>query len=457
MIAHRRPPDIASSLLAAAILLALIASGPIHSAGQEPSSEPIVANKKPRKYLADLVAATRAREIDNQNRWAIAIRHLVRLGKPVVPLLIDELDRTSDERLLRSLGFTLRAIGDPRAVPALIRAIPRTLGPPGSDYGATTDDAELLAFMQEHDLDKGRGGRLFSFGMPFREITGALHTITGQRFNEDELNFVTLMGGAEQHRVQRLLFQKLAARWAAWWEANWQHFTKEPAYAKVNLPPMPEAARPHTLADQPFPTGPRVKASGAWSNVILGPPQSLDYYRSFEDLDSGRMLKWPDELGPPEKAKPAAVAAWAAQEGYDLQGTEFKQAGSTETFFALRGLGLRAWQAENGRFGTIEEELRNGLPKLGRPAGDLLMDFDPKTKTYHPENEATFLFVTREGATGVLQVAGQITEIFGPADIGRPAQPKANRGFYRGVQFQFKLLYEQGNEGGREMLSADDY
>ena len=54
-----------------------------------------------------------------------------------MPPLIEELERTTADQPLRSLGFTLRAIGDPRAVPALIRAIPRTLMPPGSDFGLT--------------------------------------------------------------------------------------------------------------------------------------------------------------------------------------------------------------------------------------------------------------------------------------------------------------------------------
>ena len=415
-------------------------------AEQGPADEPIVTNVRPRKYIANLVAASRATEVFAPEKWAIAIRDLVKLGKPAVPNLIEELDRTSDERMLRSLGFTLRAIGDPRAVPALIRAIPRTLGPPGNDYGTTTSDAELLAFMQQHDLDNGLGGRMFTFGMPFREITGTLRAITRQRLNEDELNFVTLMGGPEQHRVERQLFHKLAVRWAAWWEQNWQRFTKDPAYSRVNLAPISDAPRPGTLAAQPFPSGAKVKASDGWSSVIIGPPQPLPYYKTFQDLDSMRQLEWPAELGVPDKAKDDAVEAWAAKEGYDLRGTEFKPADSEKPFYALRALGLRAWQIDNGRYGTIEQELRKGPPELGRPAGDLLVDFDPQTKTFHPENEATFLFVTREGATGVLQVTGLITELFGPADIGRPAPQKTRRGFYRGVQFQFKLLYEPGDE-----------
>ena len=54
------------------------------------------------------------------------------------------------------------------------------------------------------------------------------------------------------------------------------------------------------------------------------------------------------------------------------------------------------------------------------------MDLDPKTKTYHPENEATFLFVTRDGTTGILQVTNLVTELFRPDDFGKPAEPQTS-------------------------------
>ena len=82
--------------------------------------------------------------------WAQTIRELATIGKAAVPELVAELDRTDRDATLRSLAFCLRAIGDPRAVPALIRAIPKALRPPGSDCGVTIADPDLRKFMLAH-------------------------------------------------------------------------------------------------------------------------------------------------------------------------------------------------------------------------------------------------------------------------------------------------------------------
>ncbi|MHB1558455.1 MAG: HEAT repeat domain-containing protein [Isosphaeraceae bacterium] len=416
--------------------------------------EPAPASGPVAEEIQQAIVALRNTDIGNPKGWATAARRLTQIGKPAVPALIEELDRTTADRPLRSLGFTLRAIGDPRAVPALIRAIPRTLMAPGSDYGLRMDDPELLAFLRKHDLDDVDRGRQFSFGRAYREVTGALHSITGQRFNEDELNFIHLSGTPKQRWIQRWLYHGLATRWAVWWKKNGKKFTDDPAYSKISLPPLPDA--PHvaaTSAEQPFPTGPKVKDADGFANVIIGPPQAQEYYRTFHDLDTGRQTKWPGELGDPAKASGEKIAAFAAKEGLDLRGIEYRTPGSERSYYALQALGLRAWQVDNSLYERIGNDLRaEKVPDLDHPAGDLLIDFDPATRTYHPENKATFLFVTREGTTGILQLTGLATEPIRPEDFGRPLVPdppdppgrtaplKPTRGFFRGVQIQYKYL-----------------
>ena len=482
MIANSRPIGRVWSCVAATLLLAFAVTGLTDAANVAPGDEPPGAkNTVPKvpaetkkdagstvqpqapkgregaqpspKRVAELIAVLRAAKYGDvignpvTTPWARAIRDLVAIGRPTVPALIEELDRTTEQWPLRTLGFTLRAIGDPRAVPALIRAIPRTLFGRVGDFGLTLDDADLLAFMQRHDLDPGDTGQVFDFGRPFREITGALHTITGQKFNEVEVTFVTLDGGAKQRWLQRRSIHRLAERWAAWWAENARRFTDDPAYARVDLPPLDQPPPSTTRAGSPFPTGRNAHVYTGWWNEILGPPHPPKSYQAFQDLDTGRSFQWPTELPAPEQAAPVAVAAWATREGYDLRGIDYRPPGSVRGAFAIQGLGVRAWQIDNRRYETIEEELRTGKPlELRRPAGDLLMDFDPQTGTYHPENEATFLFVTRDGATGVLQVINLITDLLVPSDIGQPIPTKRIRGPYRGVLFQYKLLYEEGKE-----------
>ena len=91
--------------------------------------------------------------VDETELWCSLMRELVTIGPQAVPEVCAELDRTSDDRTLRRLAFALRAIGDARAVPALIRAIPRSLLPSSSDYGLIVADAKLAEFMQKNDLN----------------------------------------------------------------------------------------------------------------------------------------------------------------------------------------------------------------------------------------------------------------------------------------------------------------
>src|SRR5204863_6397053 len=129
---------------------------------------------------------------DDIEIYSAQIKDLVEIGKPAVPALTAELDRVSRDTQMRLLAFTLRAIGDGRAVPALIRAIPKTLLPPGSDCGMSVKDPDLLKFMQSNDLDGSSEKPAafrdnFSMGRPVREISTALQRITGAHQNETDV------------------------------------------------------------------------------------------------------------------------------------------------------------------------------------------------------------------------------------------------------------------------------
>jgi hypothetical protein len=472
MIARYAPIGRGWGWLAAGLLITPLATGLTDAAHPTPASgslvetttkaeqdgvEPKPAAKPVPKPIADAIAVLRKTEIGRPNQWAPAIRTLAQIGKPAVPYLIEELDRTTEDQALSSLAFALRAIGDPRAVPALIRAIPRTLVENHGDFGLSVFNLALLAFMQQHDTYPGMQAWIFAFGTPYHEVIGSLHALTGHRFNEELELHLALQGSAKQRWLKLRLMHGLAAQWAVWWKKNWQRFTDDPAYGKISLPRLPEAPRVAVApVDQPFPTGNRVQVSSGPINEILGPPPPFwVYYRTFMDLDTGRQMTWPQGLPDSLKVKADEVAAFAAREGLDLRGIEYTPPGSGRSHYAIQGLGLRAWQIDNSAYWTIEEELRAGRPpKLDRPAGELLMDLDPKTGAYHPENKATFLFITREGTTGALQLNGIVTALPGPEDArmrfrppdppeepGKPSRLPLVHGAYRGVQFTYKFLY----------------
>lgn len=165
-------PEPALLALTALAGLALLTACPPAAWGQEKKAAEEKPAPKPeksqvRKALDRLKDLERKDFFDTKAGFASSIREIVLVGKEGVPELIDELDTTQNERIMRCLGFALRAIGDKRAVPALVRAIPKTCLAPASDYGAKVDDPELMAFMMKHDTDEvDRDPNTFHFDKP---------------------------------------------------------------------------------------------------------------------------------------------------------------------------------------------------------------------------------------------------------------------------------------------------
>ena len=102
----------------------------------------------------------------------------------------------------------MRAIGDPRAVPALIRAIPKTLLPSSSDYGLTVIDKDLMDFMLTHDLRKKKDASTSIWEDRVREIIGALHSLTGQHFQDAEPLGMCLSEDPRRQVLQRRIYQR---------------------------------------------------------------------------------------------------------------------------------------------------------------------------------------------------------------------------------------------------------
>jgi hypothetical protein len=431
----------------AAVLWLTIFTAPalaqIDAPADKPAAEP-PTRKRPDndigRLLNALEEAGKTRAFDDE--WALRLKAVIDYGPKGVPELIKELDATPSDMMQRCLGFSLRAIGDKRAVPALIRAFPKTLRPPGSDMGCRAKDKELNAFMQKHDLDPDDRDDHYGFGRPVREIGGALTALTGVKQNEEELYSIFLDGGPTSQRQQRRLFEQCASRWADWWNAHGKELVGD------DFTPVEIKVTPATTADS-FPFGEAIKIGGGHSGHVLQPDTHADARAVFLDLDTGRSAPLPPVLRTLSagRERDDEIQAWAAREGFDLMGIEQKSDDARRTHYYLRGLGLSAWPIPVERWEMLEKDLKEpNPPLLDQAVGGLLAARDAKTGALRPEETAAFLFRTREGTYGALFVGVEVHDtnvVIGKALEGDPnVDPVA---FYRGRRFGYKRI-DEGKE-----------
>ncbi|CAN5465986.1 hypothetical protein BH10PLA2_BH10PLA2_03280 [soil metagenome] len=342
-----------------------------------------------------------------EDEWSMVMRDLILLGPKAVPELIVEMDATHDDFMRRCLGFVFRGIGDKRAVPCLIRALPKTCVKPGSDMGYLAKDAKLMKFMQEHDGQGKVGGPHWSFGRSVNEVRTTLQKLTGSTHGEDEIVHVFLQGSPRQKYLQRTLYQRCAERWASWWKLHAKELVDDPQYADVKLPPL---AVPASLA-KAFPQGPGVEIDGRHSNHLLESVRDPKAKRVFIDLDTGRMGRLPEFLRAPagKEERLDDIVAWAAREGYDMMGTLYTPPGSMKPHYVLRGLGLTLWQIETAAWKTLDDDIHASKPlNMGLRTEGILARFDSLKGRYVPEETATFLFQTREGGYGAIFVGVEV-------------------------------------------------
>jgi beta-lactamase regulating signal transducer with metallopeptidase domain len=368
-----------------------------------------------------------------KDSWLRTLKEIVGLGSAAVPELAEELDATDNGMMMRCLGFSLRAIGDKRAVPALIRAIPKTLIPPGSDMGLRSEDAELAKFAQQHELNEKHEGKEYDFGRPVREIFGALQKLTGQHMGEEELFHAFLEGTTAQKRMKRDLFYRTAKKWSDWWERNASDSVKDSAYARVNLAKMPVDAVEPARAETHY------KTVGGGSNWILESVFDPKPHLSFYDLDTGRAAELPEKWRDPKTVQSHLdeILAWAANEGFDLMGVEYI-APDGERTYALRSIGLRAWELGRERWKMDSDDIKlETLQKEGTPVEGLLLHRDIDTKAIDPKAIATFFYITREGTPGLLFVGIEVKD-----DSLKPG------GFSRGDNELDSIAFQKGRRFG---------
>jgi len=407
---------------------------------QGPKTEPALQEPRVRNLLRRLTEL-----VAGQDEWAEVLRDLIQLGPKAVPELIAELDTTDDELMLRCLGFVLRGIGDKRAIPALIRALPKTCVTARSDFGYIAKDPKLLAFMQKHDKDNERNGTHYAFGRAVNEVRVTLQKLTGVKHGEDEIVHVFLQGTPRQQFLQRSLYQCCAERWARWWETHWKEHVADERYARVNLAPLavvPLAGDSGAVSG--FPRGPQAKVVDWHGNHVLESVRNPKAKYVFLDLDTGRQSGLPDHLRAPagEPERLDDIRAWAAREGFDLMGTEYRAPGGSKQHYVLRGLGLNLWQIKTERWRRLETELRSDTPlDMGTRTDGLLARFDAVRGRYVPEETATFLFQTREGGHGAIFVGVEVhDDSLQPGGISKGDHELNPVAFCKGRRFAYYSL-----------------
>lgn len=400
----------------------------------------------PAARLLDRLEAQNAGEELFKDAWLRTLKEIVELGPAAVPELIAELDATEDDMMLRSLGFTLRAIGDPRAAPALIRALSKTLRPPGSDMGLESHDAELLKFAQQHDLNAQNHDDRYGFGRPVREICGALRELTGEKHGEEDLFGVFLEGLLSQQKMKRVLYQRVAQAWADSWDRNAAKHVKEAAYMRVNLPPLVAFA-----AEPPLP-GMHFKIGGGMSNAVLESVFNPESKVVFYDLDTGRNTGLPDRWRDAKniEGQMAEITAWARKEGFDLMGTEMVPPDGGKRVFAVQSLGLRAWELGAQRWKMESKDITlEELREEGAPAGELLLHRDPQSGQIDPRAIASFLYITQEGTPGLLFVGVEVQDDrLQPGGVAQGDNELRPIAFRKGRRFALKGFTELDAEPG---------
>ena len=396
---------------------------------------------------------------DRSVRWARILMDLTNVGSAAVPKIIERLDQTEDDRMIASLAFVLRAIGDKRGVPALIRAIPKNLLPSQCNWLSRSQltKGEMDLFFQKHRF-KGQGDAVIGCSNSQTELEMALDSLTDAKL---PISHTFGSGTERQVYLQRQLLHKDAKRWSDWWEQNSSRFVDDVAYANVRLSPFtqnePDAVDPNEVLDQ-------LKWQSTRELSTLqkaGFASKGGYFSAFMDLDTGRSeaipQSWRDKL--PSDSERADLLVWAEKEGFDLFCELIEEADHKTGHFVLRGLGLKAWQIDDKLWDATfynptswSEMAKNGRVVIG----DRLVPFAKEKNALDPAAIGVFLFVTSEGTPGWIYVGPQLTDEPDQSGVISADWLHDNKSFVKGRRFGLHFFETYESQRVQGSLKHDD-
>jgi hypothetical protein len=166
----------------------------------------------------------------------------------------------------------------------------------------------------------------------------------------------------------------------------------------------------------------------------------------FRDLDTGRSAGLPQQWRNAQRIESQLdeIIAWAAGEGFDIMGTEYVSPRDRQESFAIRPIGLRAWELGKERWKLSSTDVTlESLQAEGTPASDLLLHFDRGGGSFDPQATASFLYVKREGTYGVLFIGVPVED----TNV-KPGEPMSGdcelepSHFFKGRRFGWTSLEE---------------
>ncbi|WP_442510399.1 protein kinase domain-containing protein [Novipirellula sp. SH528] len=388
-------------------------------------------------------------------RWGSELQLLVNYGSAAVPSIVRELDQTRDDRMIATLAFALRAIGDKRGVPALIRAIPRTSVPSTKCNWIRSDtiiDEDLVSFFKQNRFT-GQGDAAIGCSDAPTELSCALAELTGQDLG---LSRVFGVGMPQQLYLQQRALHRDAQRWAKWWDANSADLVEDAAFRIVNVPSMtmekPPGVEPNQILAKIF-----WRTSNQLQSLQIAADATEQERAVFLDLDTGRSESVPTawrgrNLSESDRAD---LFAWAEQEGFDLVCDQYKTDDGSQ-HYVLRGLGLKAWQVDEVQWEAQSHyaSLNQVIDEGKEVSGDWLIPFSEEKHSLDPTTTAPFLVVTREGTPVLLYEGAEVTEKVSPDattyadDLHRPT------GFVDGRKLAI-MFFEPLQNRGEEKASGD--
>ncbi len=338
------------------------------------------------------------------DEWLRGLKNLADFGAEAIPELCDELDATDDDMMLRSLGFILRAIDDPRAVPALIRAIPRTLRKPGSDMGLSVNDKQLEEFAHKFDLHEEDTPGEYGFGRPVREILTTLQELTDNDLDDDQLFGIFKQGTAQQQAMKLKLFERHSLKWETWWRDNGGKFEVPAAYRDVDLPAYEEVVTvPAVQLEKHY------RVDGGGSNWILQSASEPNARTVFLDFDTGRTSNLPQRWRNQDDLPMDEIERWAENEGFDMMGLRIPTGYADEQVYVLQNLGMKVWQLDDKRWKTRPEKITIAeLIDEGREVDKYLIRETANARD--PFATASFLVITREGTPVMVHVGIEVLD-----------------------------------------------